>query len=366
MKRIFDMSIKMLNIITSSILATFSLLFQSCSQLGELVNKDISDSYFYSNNKKCIIFSPAGNWLELGKTKLADVDTETFTVLSTILAKDKNRVYYKGQAIKLKVDLPNFRLKSDEIKMSFYPIDNQHVYTFNGLVDAEMFVVEDADPASFTAIDFNWSKDAKHLFYKGRKTNLDLASFAVLNDEFCVDKQHLYLQDKELVPLDISFDLASIKALDHKFIYDKEYLFVRVHFFENGNDTGMVHQIKYDDIESFDAINSWCFSLDGKDFIMGRTVTEVPKQHFQLLADKQYALTESEVFWNGAPIKGADRNSFELLANSFDYAKDKDFVYYQDMIVEGANPATFQAVENKPYYFSDGKNKYKFGKRIDK
>ncbi|MET4083706.1 hypothetical protein ABIB40_003678 [Pedobacter sp. UYP30] len=71
------------------------IAFASCSNfgpnLGKLVDKEKSDSYFINSDGQ-ITFCPGGNWFELGSTKM-DADAKSFKVLSSEIAEDKNFVF---------------------------------------------------------------------------------------------------------------------------------------------------------------------------------------------------------------------------------------------------------------------------------
>ena len=74
--------------------ALFRILFapliwlaQACSPLGNHVEKDVSDSFYYNKSKTDVIYSPMGNWFELESTKIG-ADVESFKVLGRHLAKD--------------------------------------------------------------------------------------------------------------------------------------------------------------------------------------------------------------------------------------------------------------------------------------
>jgi len=74
------------------------VLFFGCFRLGKLLDAEKSDSYFYKPfNKKSVIFSPGGNWFELGYYKLEGIDSKSFKVLSGELAEDRNGIYYCGR-----------------------------------------------------------------------------------------------------------------------------------------------------------------------------------------------------------------------------------------------------------------------------
>ena len=67
------------------------IVYSLFNQLGDPVDKEISDSYYYSTDGKSMVYSPMGNWFELGKTSF-DGDVATFSVLARDYGKDKDYV----------------------------------------------------------------------------------------------------------------------------------------------------------------------------------------------------------------------------------------------------------------------------------
>lgn len=68
-----------------------------------------------------------------------------------------------------------------------------------------------------------------------------------------------------------------------------------------------------------------------------------------------YAKDKNNVYYKGFIIVGADAKSFKEV--SFDYAKDKNFVYYGSMILDKADSKTFKVLNNS-CFAKDKKNIY--------
>ena len=69
----------------------------------------------------------------------------------------------------------------------------------------------------------------------------------------------------------------------------------------------------------------------------------------------------------GEKIKKADVKTFQVISEEFfnHYSKDKNNVYLETYIIEGANLETFEIIKEKPSYSKDKKYLYYSGKKID-
>lgn len=66
-----------------------------------------------------------------------------------------------------------------------------------------------------------------------------------------------------------------------------------------------------------------------------------------------------------SPLPFVDKTSFEVIGRHGYYAKDKKRVYYDGLLVEGADAETFQSVLQEGFYFwQDKKSVYVWGKSI--
>lgn len=123
-----------------------------CTPLGGHVNKKLSDSHYYNATKTSIIYGRNGNCLELGCTEIENADVDTFKVLNSIYASDKNSVYFRDK--KLDNESPNsFRLAKGP-----YAIGQQGGYWWG-----EIFKVK--DPVSFSAVEFLIGNSKQHFAF---------------------------------------------------------------------------------------------------------------------------------------------------------------------------------------------------------
>lgn len=75
-----------------------------------------------------------------------------------------------------------------------------------------------------------------------------------------------------------------------------------------------------------------------------------------------YAVTDSRVYHNGQIIGRADARSFELFKPEVGITRDKRFVFFNDQVIPGADPRTFEQVNG--YAFKDKLGVYTEGQKI--
>lgn len=178
----------------------------------------------------------------------------------------------------------------------------------------------DADPQTFEDLGDSYGRDAKHVFIEGKLVEgADGATFKYLGKRYGVDANHVWHND------------TIMSTADPK--------------------TFRVH--------------SELLAEDTTDYYWyGRAVRVVDKQSFVILGDiddfdTRWAKDKCNAYCMGyAPVPLADYESFHTIKGarwmSGDYAADKYRVYFQDHIVEGADPQTFREVE---FYVGQDKNR---------
>lgn len=108
-------------------------------------------------------------------------------------------------------------------------------------------------------------------------------------------------------------------------------------------------------------------------YYKGKVVTGADATSFDVYKARyyeEYAHDAKNIYLNGELVSGADLNSFVILSDQpYEgcrlgmYAKDRNFVFYKTEKVEGADPATFEALWNE--YGRDANHSYFEGKIID-
>ncbi|MCF6351734.1 MAG: DKNYY domain-containing protein [Cyclobacteriaceae bacterium] len=336
------------------IIAFFSWIGQACSPFGKPVDKEISSSYFFSKSGNEIIYSQSGNWFELGKTKIKNVDTGSFAVLSDYLAKDKNSAFYQGKIINLPIDLATLKTGKGEL-MYFTFLDKNNVYSYNR-DDEVVYVIKKADPITFERVDFFWSKDATHRFYQDKFIDVDYATFEVINETFGKDTNKVYMYAHLTGVNPIEADASSIKKFDDEYVYDNNNFYYYAYYVRQELiDT--LNTMPYRNLEDVDVLNDTYIKIGNKIYEHGFLLENVDAQEFKLL-DFLYAKDDKRAYYLGSLIKESEASTFESVG--MEYSKDRNNVYYLDKIVVDANPATFRKSEGH-YYYEDGVNKYNEG-----
>ncbi|MDY8137719.1 DKNYY domain-containing protein [Aquimarina sp. 2201CG5-10] len=310
-------------------------IYRFFNPFGKEVDKELSDSYYYTRDNQGIIYSSMGNWFSLGKREMK-VDFETFQVLGRDYAKDKNSAYYKSRAINSKIDVPSFTVKS-----GYVPIDKNHVYIlvddlyYLDDTDKEGFkILEDADPESYEQLNYTFAKDKKSVFRNNKKTAVvDRNSFEILNEYFCKDINgvYYYWYDKPLKKIDVN--LSEVIVLTSLYIRDDKHLFV---YLDNRGSEIIddIIKIPFNDHNEIKFFNA----------------TSIIK-------------VDDKIYYEGDIIKEADAYTFEEV--EYGYTKDANHVFFLGKIIEGADPKTFK-YNDRSYIFSDKNHVYDAGKIVEK
>lgn len=171
-----------------------SILLSACSGLGDLVDAEKSNSYFYKSfNKKQIVYSSGGNWFELGVSPLKNVDAKSFQVISKDLAKDKNGVYYRN-FLQPQVDVNSFTTFSNGV---YVLKDKNHIYHKKGTYTGTLQIIEDADPNSFEYLLFGksssvWAKDKNHLYRCHKKYDKNPEEITIYSEYLLSTQDSVY------------------------------------------------------------------------------------------------------------------------------------------------------------------------------
>ena len=309
-------------------------VYRFFNPFGELVDKDLSGSYFYNRSGDKIIYSPMGNWFELGKTEM-EVDIPSFQVLAENYAKDNNKAYFKYAEVDIDVDIPSFLVKFDHV-----PMDKNHVYV---LLDGYYYfdtsnkgfdTLPGADPRTYEYLNYKFSRDKHHLYKSDTVyTKADRESFEILNQDFCKDKNgvYQYSQQDDLIAVE-EIDQQNVVTLNNTYIRDDVFVFSYFGYLGQGQEFHNVIKIPFKNSESLVFFEYDVIRIDDK------------------------------IFYKGQEIKGADAETYEDIM--YGYARDVNNVYYIGSVVEGADSESFTYNEQKQT-FSDKNNRYEMGKIVE-
>lgn len=366
-------------IIIACIIVFMFWLGCSVAPLGKVVNEDVSKSYYYNKSKTKIIYCQGGNWFAIGHTTIEDADVETFQPITTLIAKDKNFVFY--QATKQPaVDLKTFVFENKVMK------DANYVY----YADASSYsnpilkIIPKAKPNSFsyhTQYE-NWAKDDAYYFFNNNPVNeIDYASFCIVNRCFYYDKNNIYImpsnydytvpkQDLKLVAVQKTTN--NIKLINELYVQSNNCI-----YFVDENFTLAIDKrfktFVFDTINSVQEVDYSMIKVNNKTLLYkgdNYPINNVDVATFTKL-DFIYYKDKNRVYYKDTILVGADAETFEVIkSNQFShessslYAKDKNHVYYVNHPIKGSNPKQFY-YDNKKKKWTDG-TYYYYNERISK
>lgn len=374
----------------------FTVLFSTAFTCKMVIR---SEKYDLKNGK--VYFNSYVNEALESEKQLKNVDIKSFKILNeNDIAYDKNSIYLFGipkngkntkdsiyNADKETLQVIFSRVVSYQPHIAYYKDKNNVYYNY--------IKIPDADPKTFTLLnDFAYSKDKNFVYYNGVKMqNTDAQSFAALESGYFKDKNFIYYKGKALENSDSNkeFKTAFIEKIHTSCDYDFD-----LYISNNGNTYNfgeLTANAKYDpasftaydngyskdknsvyyfgekiegwDPASFKYFNYAYISDKNGVYYNNKKIPEADPKTFELLKfenenDNRYGRDKNSVYFNGKKTDVSDPKSFEII--SFSYSKDKKNVYYDGIIVIGADPATFGEAwsKSKGYtgYFMDKKNVY--------
>jgi hypothetical protein len=297
------------------------LLLISCSK-GELIDSEKSKSYFIKSNN--IYYSPNGNWIAFGYDK-CNADLKTFEILTNSIAKDSKSIYL-GHNEQKQVDYKTFRIDSNGI-----PKDKNNVYEYD-VFNLKTVEIKDIDVETFEYLQenkssmYSWTKDKNNYYFDGRKLNVDYKSLKFINEDFFYDKDYLYsdLNDWKII------EISEIKQPPIK-INEKYILSNNTCYFVGRDKKNRISLISKK-IESYQNIKSI-----SKNVILIDSLVYTFGTKYEPLNPKTFKKVEINFY----TFKTLSESDFESEL-AFNYYCDKDNVYFNNFIVENANPKTLQ------------------------
>jgi len=360
----------------------------SFQTLGYLFGKDKNNVYFNINS--------------------LDVDKNSFEVLDEYYSKDNSKVYFQERLIK-NADPKSFQLITDNPdygNFSRFSKDKNNVYYL-------FSKIENLDPNNYEFIGYNLLKDDNNIYTIKSSdmvftefeivdhTNIDARSFRHISKNYYKDKNKTYVLDwgnlkeiddnntGELQTLDYNFsknnnnvfwngkllgnvDAASFKAISYKYSKDKN----NVYSFTTNNNFEVLENADPNTFVAYEAINHSTNQMTFTDYALDKnhvykktTILEgVEPSTFELVDtrnanQRNFFIDKDHIYYsfpgttNFQILDNIDKESFELI-NAY-FAKDKNNVYLNGTIlVEGADPDTFQSLDMLSVYTKDKNNIY--------
>lgn len=192
------------------------------------------------------------------------------------------------------------------------------------------------------------------VYYGGSVIDADAASFRALKDMddleiYAADKNKVYYYGR-VIP---EADPQSFKLFKAGYYTDKSFVFYEGKKIPHAK-AGHLELLK--DPEGNDRV----FLKDGfQVFYMGRLLPEIDSATARLISPN-YLVDRSHVLFLDRPIAGADARSFKLLPGSDEYGLDDGHVYFRQNLVTGADPKTFKTLNRG--YAKDARAVYIYGR----
>ena len=313
------------------------------------------------------IISKDKNSIFIGNQKLEGVSSKGFEILDDMFnfVKDYKNVYYLDResdgineiTYKVKVldtkgvDIPSLEFFGDSYNKYFKDKDN--IYFLNDKDDKMEFEkLAGANPKTFEIVDDYFARDDKNVYILGYKVDgIDPKTFEALNYEMIKDKNGVYFLEnisEENENSEIKTKKLNLKGLDlrsFKKVDNSDYYFKDKNsiYYE---DSGNLHKIENADLKTF------------KDL------------------DYNFAKDKNNIYYKNKKLDGIDAASFEKI--EFNFIKDKNGLYKIDEdeekneiklipLNEKVNLENFEEIGGN--YYKDDKNLYYFGenefKKID-
>ena len=310
------------------------------------------------------VISKDKNSVFVDNQKLEGVSSKGFEVLADLFnfVKDYKNVYYldresDGITYKVKIldtkgiDIPSFEFFG--VSYNKYFKDKDNIYFLNDKDDKMEFEkLDGANPKTFEIVDDYFARDDKNVYILGYKVDgIDPKTFETLNYEMIKDKNGVYFLEnisEENENSEIKTKKLNLKGLDlrsFKKVDDSDYYFKDKNsiYYE---DSGNLHKIENADLKTF------------KDL------------------DYNFAKDKNNIYYKNKKLDGIDAASFEKI--EFNFIKDKNRLYKIDEdeekneiklipLNEKVNLENFEEIGGN--YYKDDKNLYYFGenefKKID-
>ncbi|UII33526.1 DKNYY domain-containing protein [Fulvivirga ulvae] len=344
----------------------FSAIGQACSPFAGPVDKEKSDSYYYSKLKREIRYSPMGNWFALGNSKVDSADVSSFEVIDRDFGKDKDHIFYQDHIIDGEVDRETFKVKE------FLCFDKNGVYLPVRYIADDlrekvpdgryMFAIVEANPKTFVKLDQDWSKDDASYFYNYQKVDVDYQTFEVINGHFAKDKNKVYLL-KSFSIRESAIDPATAQKVDERYIVDKDSIYDFQQYL-NGVEVDSLVSFKCYDSNSINFLGENFLLFDDKVVYDGVELPGVDSRSFRVVKN-YYSKDKNRVYCGNRVIDGADPESFEVFEHMF-YSKDKYNVYGDGIVIKEADAETFEPVNtDKSVLYKDKNHTYQWGKITD-
>lgn len=329
-------------------------------RLEKPVNKDLSDSYYYHARKDIIVYSPMGNWFELGYTETT-ADRESFQVLSREFGKDKQTVFWKGEP--QAVDYTTFRI--DEFGIAK---DAKHVYYTNS-IGKKIAIISGADPKTYRpyrlpqeTYNQSWGRDHQFVFLYGNKVDVDGKTFVRINQSLGHDSRYYYsvvynsglAEDNTRVIKQDTYPGGQAEPVNDFYARVNNSII-------HSNWKNEFSAISFQSVDTIRIIDERHLVVNDSLLRDGTLLPDVDVATLEIIA-RDFMKDKFNVYFDTEKIAGADPATFSFVFEN--YSKDIQHVYYKTGILPGVNPQKL-TVNYSNNTVSDGTLIFNDGARIN-
>ena len=306
----------------------------------------------------------AGHW-----SRVVDADPSTFEDLGNGYARDDQKAFLEGNIIK-GADGKTFKCLQKP-----YAVDASHVFHLGTIMTG-------ADPKSFKIHGQYLTEDENDFFWCGKPIHVaDKKTFVIIGDkdneftQWAKDKYNAYYMGEQPVPLADYNSFHLIRGIDSSgsqghYAADKFRVYYVDHIVEGadpetfteiidwvGQDKHRVYyQWKATDIKDYNQLSQiGGFYSDGSHIYTSEfeVFEDADPRTFRQLDDSWY-VDKDHVWWRKKEMKEADAATFQLVDgySYFNgatfwsrYAKDKNHVFFDDSVITGPDPESFEVVQ---------------------
>lgn len=336
----------------------------------------------YKNDGKQVTWNTWDIWAG-HDSKIVDADPSTFEDLGDGYARDDQHAFLDGGIIN-GADGKTFKCLEKR-----YAVDANHVFHGD-------FIMAGADPKSFMVHGWNLTEDKKDFFWRGKAIHVaDKKSFVVMGDKenektkWAKDKYNAYFMGKQPVPIadyDSFHTIGDTNDLNCTGCYaaDKYRVYFEDHVVEDADPESFIevvgcvgqdkHRVyrkwKATDIKDFNQLSHiGSFHSDGSHIYTHELeLFEAADPSTFKHVGNQWYVDKDHVWWMEKPVKEADAATLQLVhlykyfngttsSGLTGYAKDKYHVFYNDSIIPGAAPESFEYIQ-----FVEGQHTIAFDK----
>ena len=295
----------------------------------------------YTKDKNSVYFK---------SSKIESSDPKTFIIMKYGYSKDKNFAYKDGERI-LGANGADF-IEIKEIYGRVYHKDKKNVY-LNGVK------IEGADPKTFIVIDHEYSQDKNNTYNEGKNIGKrDYGTFKHTGYKFTEDKNKVYYDDEEIKEIDRKY----FEIVDNPYYRDKKYIYYKTQRVEGADPESfrIIEDSKYYDHDYYRDSNYVFFG--------GKILDGVNPDIFKRMGKYTFYYSDgTHLYYDGVRMDSIDYETF-VIYDGISYSKDKNHVYFENKVLEDADPLTFREMRSKKNgrYVIDKNHVYDTGGNINK